>query len=1293
MLTSPMRAVGNPTTEMVEHLDDMLWNAKAPPPRATKQCRPRAKATAFAFSLYPCSNLGASGVYFFPRTGGGGQGRVGADISGCFRFSVIFSSHLKNGYSPSIDHLQNHVHLTNCIHLQSHMHHGTPYFTERSLKRDLLMLQKSKYLKDPSTRPASRSPYFVADFAREAAKGGSKNGRRKSIGANRVREVGQSFKMSPLFGCIATAKVAADEAANEYDFEQRDRITKTSKEEDMTRRSWESDISSGNQVSLWDMPHKDVELVNRELNKQTKDQILHPKVLLENLEEVSYLAGNFCRKPSDLFLNGKHETAVRTNDEQEGRICDSYYHLERQRKFRLKGTRKTRVSADSRGIGAYHKPIDLSGPVAKESMNDKGYLDDLEEDNVLEVSKDPRTVCRIPWNWSRIHQGKTFLDRSGKSLSCGMSDSRMKRHSGSVSQIEGNASNLATASDHFTSSSSPEIPLLYGAQESQGSGSNHFVPKDYSGELEFFSNHCSRDDEECNLVSAARSCQQRSRRCGHGRHRSLLQKYMPKTFRDFVGHSLVVQALSSSILRGKIGPVYVFYGPRGSGKTSCARVFAKALNCRSLEHPKPCDACSSCISYNLGKSRDVLELGPISNFNFKSINEIFKNLMLSPKLCSHRVFIIDDCYRSLSKLWSVLSKVIDQAPRHVVFVLICSNLHCIPHIILSRCQKFFFPKLKDSDIISTLEWIATSEGLEIDKDALKLIASQSNGSLRDAEMTLDQLSLLGKKISLPLVQELVGLVTDDKLLDLLDMALSADTVNTVKSLRELSESGVDPVMLMSQLATIITDILAVSKEDIERLRQALRKLSEAEKQLRVSNDKLTWLTAALLQIAPEQQYLLPSSSGRSSSGDQVIMRDKPRSSTNKQDEMQSGHRSFAEGAVQEHYNSKGVGDRSCSVTVANGALRGQQTESDFICSDEATRKSIMHSGKKHGDTEKIWQEVLDHISSDALRQFLYDEGNLNSVSLGAAPTVQLIFSSRTNKSRAEKFEGYILQAFESVLGSPVTLEMSSKSSFNATSNQAACFCSFDSASSKAIKKPHSMKKQNSLYSVSDDLKGKFTEANVLRKIGSNRPRWLGAGPHIMKEGEIIEAGSPELRNKSLGMQKIVCAREEASTSQHHANLSSSSEWKEIEHKQIKSLVRGKVSLAHVLQQAEDCSHQGGRSRCKAMSIAKKLEQENLFLSSGDQFPVARRPTIALSRRSCWQPVVAATVSTIHSDGGSLLLSKDNLVWGGLGEEEKEVAMKRRGRWWLTVSSAQTKGIRALPRGQGKVDDYGLRMVK
>lgn len=136
--------------------------------------------------------------------------------------------------------------------------------------------------------------------------------------------------------------------------------------------------------------------------------------------------------------------------------------------------------------------------------------------------------------------------------------------------------------------------------------------------------------------------------------------------------------------------------------------------------------------------------------------DILDSRIASPLSSHYRVFIFDDCDTLPTDSWSGISKAIDRAPGHVVFVLVSSNLDKLPHLIISRSQKFFFPKLKDSDIIQTLQWIATSECLEIDKDALKLIASRSDGSLRDAEMTLDQLSLLGQRITLSLVQELVS---------------------------------------------------------------------------------------------------------------------------------------------------------------------------------------------------------------------------------------------------------------------------------------------------------------------------------------------------------------------------------------------------------------------------------------------------------------------------------------------------------------------------------------------------------
>ena len=280
------------------------------------------------------------------------------------------------------------------------------------------------------------------------------------------------------------------------------------------------------------------------------------------------------------------------------------------------------------------------------------------------------------------------------------------------------------------------------------------ISSSFSGELGIFSKSSELDSD---LASEARSGQ-RSRGSHRARQRSLTQKYAPRTFKDVVGQSLVVQALSNAILKKKIGLVYVFYGPHGTGKTSCARVFAKALNCHSAEHRRPCDSCASCIAHNLGKSRSLLEIGPVGNIDLDSIVDILDNVMLSPMPSQHRVFIIDDCNTLPPDTWSVISKVVERAPRRVVFILISPNLD-LPHIIVSRCQKFFFPKLKECDIINTLQWISTSEGLDVDRDALKLIASRSDGSLRDAEMTLDQLSLLGQRISMSLVQELVSCPT------------------------------------------------------------------------------------------------------------------------------------------------------------------------------------------------------------------------------------------------------------------------------------------------------------------------------------------------------------------------------------------------------------------------------------------------------------------------------------------------------------------------------------------------------
>ncbi|OAY78687.1 Protein STICHEL-like 3 [Ananas comosus] len=1031
------------------------------------------------------------------------------------------------------DHLRSHVHLTNCIHLKNHMHRHSPNPAERSLMRDLVALQRSRSLRDPSTSPPSwLSPSAASAAARRRARDGAAQSGRRSVGTDgRRAEIGRLSTSSPRF---PSAKVAAEEASS-------DRVADESG--DASRRS----------------------------RKSTHSHKVGLRTLLEKMEEAPDQTGDGREPMGRTRPNG----------------------LSRGKKRRFKGVRRDRALIDHRG-GAMFQRCSVG--------------DGKEED--AEVSQVSRNVCGIPWNWSRIHhRGKSFLDLAGRSLSCGLSDSRGRKSEGTALQSQGNGVNLPIAPDNLTSSTSSDseaLPLLVQASETRNGSGNPYLAQDYSGELGIYSNNSLGYEEDSDLASEARSGNNRQKVKGHrrGRHRSLTQKYMPKTFKDLVGQNLVVQALSNAVLRKKVGLVYVFYGPHGTGKTSCARVFAKALNCEAVEHPKPCDVCSSCISFNLGKSRNVMEVGPIGNFDFESIMDILDNVMLSPLSSHYKVFIIDDCDTLPPDAWSVISKVVDRAPRHVVFVLISSNLD-LPHIIISRCQKFFFPKLKETDIINTLQWISTSEGLEVDKDALKLIASRSDGSLRDAEMTLDQLSLLGQRISLSLVQELVGLVPDEKLVDLLDLALSADTVNTVKSLREIMESGVEPLALMSQLATIITDILAgsyvftrerlrrkffrrptLSKEDMEKLRQALKTLSEAEKQLRVSNDKLTWLTAALLQLAPDQQYMLPSSSADTSLNQSPLTlpnhsaRDVPKNSNNDNHDLM--HRSNK--MPSSHFSGK---------------RHGEHTPDSLMLSTRRTRASERYShGKGHTDDEKIWQAVLGYIQSDTLKQFLAQEGKLSSVSLGEAPTVRLVFSSHTSKTKAEKFRGQVLQAFESVLSSPVILEIryESKKPIRADDQEP----SENGSSQMTLKR--SLTNHRSLYTGQDNL----NRRNIVKGVGSSQGRWLQSDPHILIEGEIIETGpfcqeheyNGLINSRTGGKDKNkACASvEEASTSQGQENIVPSSERMESEGKhRRKSLVRGKVSLARVINQAEGCSQRGGWSRRKAISIAEKLEQENLRL--------------------------------------------------------------------------------------------------
>ncbi|XP_068664946.1 protein STICHEL-like 2 [Aristolochia californica] len=484
--------------------------------------------------------------------------------------------------------------------------------------------------------------------------------------------------------------------------------------------------------------------------------------------------------------------------------------------------------------------------------------------------------------------------------------------------------------------------------------------------------------------------------------RSLSDKFRPRSFDEVVGQDVVTQSLLSAILKGKIASLYLFHGPQGTGKTSSARIFAAAVNCLSMDREKPCGFCKQCVLFFSGRCRDASAVDSAKMNRTSRIKALIKNAAIPPISSRFKVFIIDECQLLRGEIWTLFLNALDELPRHVVFVMIADDLDKLPQIYLSRCQNYHFPKIREVDIVTKLERICVEENLEFDRAALNFIASKSNGSVRDAETMLDQLGLLGKRITKSLVYEFNGIVSDEELLDLLDLALSSDTSNTVRRARELMRSRVDPMQLISQLANLIMDILAgryqsanstagrnflgrfTSEPDLHKLRHALKVLSETEKQLKMSKSQTTWLTVALLQF----------SAGDSSLSERSDSRACFKSPYQKEDGF---------------CNTLRVENFDCSASHLHNLGESQRSR---IHVDTA------------GKLEMIWTTAVEKCQSNRLKKFLITEGKLSSVCVSQdLAIVEVDFCKQDHVSKAEKSWKVIASSLQFVLGCNVEIRI------------------------------------------------------------------------------------------------------------------------------------------------------------------------------------------------------------------------------------------------------------------------------
>jgi DNA polymerase-3 subunit gamma/tau len=275
----------------------------------------------------------------------------------------------------------------------------------------------------------------------------------------------------------------------------------------------------------------------------------------------------------------------------------------------------------------------------------------------------------------------------------------------------------------------------------------------------------------------------------------LYRKYRPQTFLEVIGQDHVVQTLTNSIKNKSISHAYLFSGPRGSGKTTIARLFAKAINCQSPKNGfEPCNECSSCQEIMAGKSIDLVEIDAASHTGVDDVRQLIEGIKFAPVKSKYKIFIIDECHQLSKSAANALLKTLEEPPAHAIFLLATTESHKMIPTILSRCQKFDFKRLQISEIKKKLEFIANKENVKFDESSLSLIALNSRGSFRDAESLLDEcLSFSGSKslIKAEDIEELLGMVEVSEISQFVDLLIAKNTKEAVAFLAKVMEKGVD----------------------------------------------------------------------------------------------------------------------------------------------------------------------------------------------------------------------------------------------------------------------------------------------------------------------------------------------------------------------------------------------------------------------------------------------------------------------------------------------------------------------
>ncbi|NLV99548.1 MAG: DNA polymerase III subunit gamma/tau [Clostridiaceae bacterium] len=449
---------------------------------------------------------------------------------------------------------------------------------------------------------------------------------------------------------------------------------------------------------------------------------------------------------------------------------------------------------------------------------------------------------------------------------------------------------------------------------------------------------------------------------------ALYRQWRPQNFRDVVAQEQVVYPLQQSVRNGRFAHAFLFSGSRGTGKTSVAKIFAKAVNCLNPDDGNPCNECEICIAANNGSLMDIQEIDAASNNGVDDVRRLTSEIIFAPVLAQYKVYIIDEVHMLSQQAFNALLKTLEEPPAHAVFILATTEPHRIPATIISRCQHYEFRRISQKDIVQRLRLISDELSLIISDDALSVIAQLANGGMRDAISLLDQLRQMPGEISRDDVLQMAGRVPDQFLHSVAAAILSYDADTLLTSIQELVMSGRDLTRFLLDLSTYMRNLLIakVSRNPAELIQMTsagLTRLSELAAQvstdlisetiaslarlnseLRFSPDIRSSLEIGLLALAARLggEHLEPIAIPAEAAAGRVVLAEPPELRT---------------GAKQE----TGLKQRATEEIVEAESLQAAE-KADPPLKEEKTDSSLAYDD----ETLRIWQAVLEAIKEEHL---------------------------------------------------------------------------------------------------------------------------------------------------------------------------------------------------------------------------------------------------------------------------------------------------------------------------------------